>query len=246
MNEITLYWAPANTIAGFSSWDMLYSEPESLSKSMIANRTSNGIMKFCPASNDLFRNIFQVKSTIDDFRTLIPGQNMAASSINEEVDLGEGGKVRLYSPRVSSIKGYVSASYNLSWQFFASEPLKIKFTAPYYPASTPTENALLSAGVFDAGRWFRSVNLDYHLPIDSTKFQISKGQPLFYLEALTEKRIKLQRFTMSPRLQTIATEVAEASKRYGPFRNLSERYDLATKAKLPEIILNEIAKNLIT
>jgi hypothetical protein len=147
--------------------------------------------------------------------------------------------------RPPSIEGTSNIVYNMSWLMFADEPLVAKFTAPYFPATSPAKDVILSAGEFDIGQWFRDFNLDYHVPYGTKELNFEENQPLFYVEFKTDKKIILKRFMLTNEIRNLASECAESRNRYGSFFSLPQRYNMAKESKMSEQILSLIKQNTI-
>jgi hypothetical protein len=212
---------------------------------MVRNNPGNGMITMCPASKHVFRNIFSFKSNIDDEFDIPDGVLENISKHDDKVTISTGGKISLFNSRRTSYEGYANVTYNMSWLLFADEPVEARFTAPFYPASSPIEGALLSGGQFDIGKWFRPFNMDFHVPFNAKKVSFKEGQPLFFLEIMTNKKVEFKRFKLSTRLHQMSREMGTAPNRYGKFKTLAQRYESAKKAQIPEIILSEIKDNLI-
>jgi hypothetical protein len=239
------------------SWNMLYSEPEPVINQLLKRRGQIQDKRMsvltCPASNDFFKNLYVFKSTIEDSCRWPEGYlkavttEMSPKQLDDTItlDFAYGNKIAFVSPRPSSVVGHVDLLYNMSWLFFADEPLTVRFTAPYYPPFTPMKDAILTSGQFDIGQWFRPWNLNYFVPFDCPGFDIKQDDPIFYFHAFTEKRIIFKRFQAVQSIQTLYDEFVRAPGRYGRLLPLSERYELAKKTKMREIILKEITNNLV-
>ena len=245
-DEITIYWATANTVKGSESWEMLYQEPESIFAKLTRSNTNKGAMPMCPATRATMKNTFSISSLMDDRLDLNPSELEMMANDDREFQIQSNGKLALIHPRKSSIDGHVNVIYNMAWLMFASEPLKIRITAPYFPPAAPCDNALLSPGEFDIGQWYRAINLDYHIPVSTEKFEIKAGQELFYLEALTDRKIKFQRYQLTNTLTSYALETTSAKFRFGKHRPLESLYALAAKSHYRERILKEIKANLVS
>lgn len=254
-DTITIYWSTPAFIPKEESWNMLYREPEPVFKDILGKRIKNVDSKnsihACPASNNFFKNLYVIKSNIDDFCTWPEGylksisQRMDMESLSSiNLDYFEN-KILLWSPRTSAMQDYADISYNLSWIFFAEEPLLCRFTAPYYPAHTPSENAILAGGEFDIGQWFRPFNLNYYIPYTNTKFEINYEDPLFYMQILTDKKVEFKRFNFNNELRNLSNEFRNPSGVYGKFMPLQKRYEMAKKSKILDIVLKEIKNNLV-
>ena len=245
-DTITVYWAPAKFSADEDSWALLYPEPVAVLKEAYKLNKHKGIMPLCPAIKDTLQNVYSFNSSIDDSFDL-PSQVLKsiAYTDSESEPIPVYSKLSFYKIRKSSMDGYINVNYNLGWLFFASEPVEARVTAPFFPATSPTKGAMFSAGQFNIGKWFRPIAMDYHIPIDSKKFEVESGDPLMFIEFLTDKKIEFKRFNLSPRLNNIAIEMGLSSKRYGKKASLWQRYQMAHNAKMPQVILTEIKKNLV-
>jgi len=154
-------------------------------------------------------------------------------------------KVGIHRNRATSLNGYKNLEYNMGWAFFADEPLLAKFTAPYMPTHSPTPGAILASGEFDIGQWLRPWHLDYFVPNQAGGMEFNVDDPLFYIEFKTDKKIMFKRFNRSPIIDNIMIESVQSPSRYGSRKTLSQRYSMAKKAKMQNIILNEIKNNLV-
>jgi hypothetical protein len=223
---------------------MLYAPPvHVLSKYRKIKSPKAGFINMfaCPAVNDTFKNVYVIESTIDNEFTV-------PSNI-EEIPLftpiKHEGKLVVSKPRESALEGYNDIEVNLSWSFFADEPLVARFTAPFFPPFSPAPGVLLDSGEFDIGSWYRPFRLNYNVPKEVSKLTFKENDPLVYVEFKTDKQIVFKRYTGTPLLLAIAQECAAAPRRYSLFRPLKERYDLARKTKLTDQVLAEIKKNVI-
>jgi hypothetical protein len=244
---ITIYWAPSKFTTEQQSWNMLYSEPRSLLTSLhLNNKHKGGIVK-CPAVKNMFKNIYSFDSTVTDSFSLDPKVlSSIAYTETEREFIPTDSKLYIEKSRKSSIDNFINISYNMGWIFFASEPVTARMSAPYFPTAEPVEGAMLAAGEFDIGRWFRPFVLDYHIPVSSKKFTVKKDQPLFFLELKTDKKVIFQRFELTKKLDGYLNEAVGAPANYQRRLSLLERYKMAHGASIPKMILNEIRKNLVS
>jgi hypothetical protein len=245
-DTITIYWAPAPFMPDNDSWAMLYRDPEPVFDKLKFNNAYRGKMIACPATKDTLRNVYSFNSAIDD-EFKLPTELMRSIAHTDEDNeiLPSDSKLYIQKMRKSSIKNHANIHYNMSWNFFASEPVVARFTAPFFPTISPVKNSYLSTGQFDIGRWYRTFMLEYHIPVDAVDFSIKENDPLLFIEFLTDKKIEFKRYFMTPKLSNLAVEAANASRRYSKRKTLFERYKMAHGSKIPNIVLAEIRKNLI-
>jgi len=243
---ITVYWSPATFDTTETSWDSLYPEPSFILPGFHKSSGPKNSMASCPAIKKTLRNVLCFNSAIDDVFDL-PNHFMSQVAFTDTDNqlIPVDSKLYFRKIRKSSMPNYINVGYNLSWVMFADEPVEVKFTAPYFPSVSPVEKAFFSTGQFDIGKWFRPFTLDYHIPLKSKEFRIEANQPLFFAEFLTEKKIVVKRFQLTPRLKHIMDESTFAPLRYGQNLTLAQRYKMAHNAKIPKMVLQEIQKSLL-
>lgn len=244
MEEITVYWAPATFTNQNLSSDLLYSEPESILNKFIKTRIAGSEMSKCPATKNLLKNFFALTSNIEDnFSIMHPAEgSLLDMSGGEYIGMG---KVPMQIERKTSIEGYINVTYNLRWLMFASESVEMRIVSPFFPSSSICENALFSPGQFDIGKWYRHINLDWHIPLETKDISIAENQELAYLEFLTNKKIIFKRYVPTPRLLYLATDTINSGNKYGKGWPLSKKYELSKKAGFPDLVLSEIRNNIV-
>lgn len=256
-DTITVYWSTTASNEN-ESWSQLYPKPSNLvnfyrSVKNEGSKTRNFFA--CPAFSDMTSNTFIFKAPIDDEITVpdyFENRDFEGAQHLDHFNPGSffalennASKISASVFRNSSIENHVNIVYNLSWIFFAEEPLVARFTAPYFPAHSPCPGAMLACGEFDIGQWFRAFNLDYHVPVGSKKMVFKEDDPLYYLELKTDKKVILKRFNMTNKLMNIGYECSQSPMRYSRFKPLSYRYRKANESLIPQIVLDEIKKNVV-
>lgn len=257
-DTITIYWSNTASTSNIS-WSQLYASPKHVFNEHRKNKNlgaGDGSFFACPAMSNMFTNIYKFPIAIDDEVTL-PDRiddrvfedsnffNMFNDPSNFFEIPGSNSKVSAQNFRNSSLVGHYNITYNLSWIFFCDESVNMRITAPYFPTVTPAEGVMLAPGEFDIGSWFRPYNLDYHIPFGTKKLVFKEGDPLFYGEFKTDKKVVLKRFKMNDALQGLMEECVQSPRRYGRFKKLADRYKTSRNAMIPELVLSEIKKNLI-
>jgi hypothetical protein len=247
-NTVEVYWAPAPFVNSKESWNLLYPEPELVKNKLHSIRTDfdRGFFS-CPVTRENLNNLYSLKSSVTDVIDL-PVEYLKQIHMKEgteKVPSFNRQIVSLNKERPSSLKGYSNLSYNLSWLFFASEPLNLRLSAPFYPTKTPSDGAFLFGGEMDIGEWFRPINLDYHVPLESTTFSVQEGDELAYIKFVTTKKVVLKRFILNDTLHSLSLEMTNASLLYNKFQPIIKRYEMAKASKIKNIILKEIKNNLV-
>jgi hypothetical protein len=249
-DTITIYWAPSKFVLSGISWSQLYTDPVPLiteHKKNPENKTKGDSIFKCPAHTDTNKNVFVFKSNLDD-EFDFPQSIFQLSPHYKEEDYPKnyravGNKLTFDLQRISSYEDYVNITYNMGWLFLATEPVMAKFTAPYYPPTSPAEGALLANGEFDIGKWFRPYNLDYHIPNGTKKISFKENQHLFYLHLETDKKIIFKRFILTSELYNLSNESSMVARHYGLVHGLTQRYEAAKKSKIIEQARHLIEKN---
>lgn len=242
---LTVYWSPAQFIPEEESWNFLYQEPQSVSKKFYDLLYNNSSSTKCPAARFFFRNTYSLNSTIENSFEFPYG---LLYDVYEDpgmhYDLPVDSAVKIGKSRENQMEGYVNLEYNHSWFFFCEEDLEIRYSAPYFPATSPIEGAMLASGSFNISRWFRPVNLEYYVPVDARSFHLKEDQPLAFVEFDTDRPIEFKRFMLNNKIAKMTTEIVQ-SDRYSFLNNLKSRYKLFTKTGMREILLSEIKQNLL-
>jgi hypothetical protein len=244
-DTVTIYWTPSRFTEWEENWNFLYQDPVSTVVDLNTIRNKNVKEMFaCPSYVNSMKNVFVFKNVLPTNIEL--GDDFYAPKPQYPFDYSGKSKVQLTNVRESSLEGYVNARYNMGWLLFSDEPVEVRFTAPYFPGSSPVEGAMLSTGEFNIGNWYRDYVLDYHIPIGAKEFILKEDQPLFYLEVKTNKKVVFQRYNLTQELRQIALECITSPKKYESNMPLSYRYDIFKKTASRERVLSYIKESLIT
>lgn len=248
-DEINVYWTP--NIHPESLYKDFYLSPEKvmflkgaeMNKDRVSNMGSAGFFS-CPAVKDLFKNVYSFTSGFDDSINIDKWVLDSEKRLVRPETLPIKSKIIIKRVRPSSLVNQTNLTLGLSWLFFADEPVVGRFTAPYFPPTTPGKEATLSCGQFDIGSWFRQFDLDYHITKNTKSLDFKKGEDLFYLEIITNKKINLQEFKMTKEILSLQDEYAKVSQGELKSKTLKDRYSFANK-DMNKKVLKEIKKNLV-
>lgn len=242
VKPIEIFWSPAAFSTDQEQWNILYADPQPVF-SIFSQEKNPGILK-CPATRQTSKNLFRFNSNFADKHIFEPGFLETINQQQTNNYFASKGLIALRKERESSLAGYIDIMYNLSWLFWSPEPLLARFSAPYFPAISPTKNALLATGQFDIGKWYRPWRLDYHIPLNAKSFIIEKNDPLFFLEFFTDRKIIFRRYLLTPELLNLSDEMASQSGRF-PKISILDRYEMAKKSRLMEIVGKHIKEAAI-
>ena len=89
------------------------------------------------------------------------------------------------------------------------------------------------------------MNLEYTVPFGVKELVFKEGEPYFYLEFKTDKKIIFKRFVLTEALRKLSEEAVQAPMRYGKYVPLAKKYEMAKNGKLIEQVKTEILANLV-
>jgi hypothetical protein len=249
---IVVYWAPMHYED--SKFLQYYSKPEKVILDLTKQRNKENIQYknpgifACPSFQDIFKNIYQVKSTIDtEFKLPSFLWQKKQSSKEEMAEMFPvKSQFAAFRLRPSSFDGYQNMIYDMNWIFFSEEPLIMRITPPWFPHVSPCDGAVLSSGEYDIGQWFRQVGLDYHIPNNTNIFKISKDDPLMYIEFKTDRPIILKQFKLRNSMKETQKEyIVEFRKNHGSNKPLLFRYKEMNNNGVNKKVLKQIKENII-
>jgi hypothetical protein len=190
----------------------------------------------CPAVRDSWHNVFMFSpkktSEVTYVRDLILR--------TEDLPVSRKRKPHLADTNIFNLE---SSSY-----FFAEESLKIKVTAPYFHNVDYQKKGTFIGGIFDVGRWFRPVECEIITWEEKGEITFSAGQPLFYVEFLTDVPVTLKRFAVNPTIEHLSNALVNS-----PFQSvenlqgtLESRYKSFENSEFRLGLLNEIRDALVS
>jgi hypothetical protein len=190
----------------------------------------------CPAVRDSWHNVFMFSpkqtSEVTYARDLVLRTKDLPISRFREPHLSKTNIFNLDSPSF----------------FFCEEPLQMKVSAPYFHKVDYQAKGTFIGGIFDIGRWFRPVESEIITWDEIGEITFTEGQPLFYVEFLTDSPITLKRFTINPIIETLAGALVNSP--YQSTENmqgsLESRYQAFETSEFREGLLNEIKDALVS
>lgn len=246
---IIIYWAPGKFSIEDTNWNLFYSNPTPVFDILRQKKNKDlgmNLIATCPAVKDKMSNLFSFNANHEDIFKINKGLMDEIEAIpGENINIPSDSVLSIQKSRQSPLHGYYSVEYAMSWIFFSEEPLTIKITAPYYPAISPVVGGLFAPGEYDISKWFRPIPFEYLIPKNAEKFSIEMDQPLFYLEAMTDRKVVFKRYKMTNQIKRLYTEAMQAPNYHGKWKDLKSRYLISEKSSFPKIVLSEIKKNLI-
>jgi hypothetical protein len=190
----------------------------------------------CPAVRDSWHNVFMFSpkqtSEVTYARDLVLR--------TKDLPISQLRKPHLIKTNIFNLD---SPSY-----FFCKEPLQIKVTAPYFHNVDYQAKGTFIGGIFDIGRWFRPIQSEIITWDEIGEITFTEGQPLFYVEFLTDSPVILKQFRINPIIETLASALVNS-----PYQNtdnmqgsLESRYQAFETSEFREGLLNEIKDALVS
>ena len=242
---ITVYWAPAisQEVELHREFNMLYAEPENMFSYLTSKRSefdqSRSVM-VCPAFKNKMKKTFFFKNSVE------------CNFLYETSDRGE---VHLefqkpFPETVKSIRPPVlnfgpTVLVNFPYIFFADSDLEATFSQPFFHPEGYSKYGSVIPGTFNIGSWFRPYTTEIQMWNNSGEFILKEDEPIFYVEFLTNKKIKLVRFKYTYKLLTYAQHCVDAPPIFGKHLPLIARYKKFKESRMRDVVLKEIKENII-
>jgi hypothetical protein len=247
-NSITVYWAPhsiAQDGGTVENWNMLYEDPQTVfqytTQFDIKDGEEDSMIK-CPAFANLTKNMYAWTWPVDSSYTF-----KAHSNKVHQIEIIPTSKhfIAAHVPRDQTLTLGPSINFSYMLHMFAEEPLEIQLTSPYLQKVEYLKSGYLTSGQFDIGQWFRTLNTEIQMYGNEGEIHFKKGEPVFYVKFLTNKKIVLKRFELTPELDTYSRKCINAKHVLGYRMPLSESYGIFNRSRTREIVLKNIKENLI-
>ena len=249
-DSITVYWAPkASSDVDGKDWTFLYPKPRSLFSSIKEHLSdvnpevefsSGSTILACPAVSAKSKKIIVFNSPITasyKYKLLDTNECIVEPTSREYIDFKISRQPTIdYGPCIS---------FSLGYYFFSEEPLNAYFTPPMFHPTQYTRYGSPIFGEFDIGQWFRPYNFEIQMWDKEGELHIKEGEPLFYVEFKTDKKIIFKRFNLNNKLKKIGSSCTTSSSLFGQLEPFEERYRRFNDAGMGDIILDEINKNII-
>jgi hypothetical protein len=237
-NVITVYWAHNGSAENRHKLSMLLDPPQHLWKTMPPFPKSNhksDNYRACKSAQEFFKNTYVMNSPLTCTLNLsgpINNPNIVSFPPSSHIT------------RVSSMENSYALDMDFSWFLFADAPLEMRITPPFLHKTAIMQGGYLTSGSFDIGRWFRHLNLSFHLWPGHNQLEFVKGEPIMYMDFVTNKKIVLRQYEAIPEIRNMALQVVDY-KLWDENRPLNYLYDRFVKSKRDVVLLKMIKENLI-
>jgi hypothetical protein len=247
-NEVIVYWCPANYAPGTDApptWNLLYKEPEVLFTELTRKRNLSHpdpgtSMLICPAVSSVSKNtlVFTVPSSCS-YSYTTDSEGILTSEPLTDVFMA------LKQVRNPSLNYGPSISTPLKVLLFAEEPLVVRLTSPYFHEPKHMKYGASVFGEYDIGQWFRIINWELQMWEKEGVLSFEEGEPAFYLEFKTDKKIVFKKVKFTEEVRNVSTECGLSPMYLGRFLPLAKRYQRFKEAGMRDRLLSELRANVI-
>jgi len=221
-SAITVYWSID------TNQDI---QPNNLFSELIKQRNQENLYEgtffSCPAISNLFKNTFVFRSNHNfqySYSHFFPKMNIVLDGPEYPTPQVDHSAALSFGPQIRKKDTYLF--------FTEEESLLATFTAPYFHQSKYQNYGSVFPGSFDIGSWFRQYTCEFQMWQNIGKFKIEHGEPLFYVNFNTDKKIILKEFKNTSKITEYAIYCMDSIHRDGKRLSLN-------------LILKEIKNNLV-
>lgn len=242
---INVYWSEVPLLESKHEVSFLYPNPKSLFSELMQkkiNSKEDPLNSYfsCPAVSSKFKKILVLKNNMDcSYKYSFTEKEQYIDSL-----LGEN-HITAAIKRPFSIKDGPTILFNISYIFFADEPLEVYLTPPMFSEPHYTKYGSIVPGEFDIGQWFRPINFEVQTWKNTGEFHLVQNEPLMYLEFKTDRPINLKRFNMNETLYNYATAMSNSFYFFGNGKSLKYRYQQFKNVGYKSKIMKQIEEGLL-
>ena len=243
-DDVTVYWAVVNEKETGPDRQIMFIEPASLRKTLFnsRNRSNKSRQNFlkCPAVVDVINNVFVWKSPKKTSVEI----DVVGGSVQPNKRYEKDDYLDWYTEHPPTLENNLLVTLDYHIIFFAEEEVEVMLTAPYFTNAPHLSKGAIVPGKVNIGAWFRPMNAEFNLWNGNREISFEENEDIAYFTFLTDKKVNLQEFRMTPELNRLAMSMV-ASIKWMPHKPLRDRYDAFRRRKLRGVILGKIKQNLV-
>lgn len=241
---LIVYWAPHDQNFGeeVERWNLMYPEPTNLFSDLMKQKTKESkdiSWLSCPAVSDRLKHTFVFTNNVETTVHWDVTDPLDPQITIEKYSLG------CSIPRAAVLPDTAMLWFYIGWLFFCEEPVIAHLQAPYMHRPGYLNSGVIVPGGYDISSWFRKVNAEMHMWDASGTITIKDGEPLVYLELITDRPVIFKRFVLTEEIGKYDKACVDAPKYFGRHLPLVERYKRFRETRTNEILAKEIKKNLV-
>jgi hypothetical protein len=218
---------------------LTYEEPKTIAESLNAIDTSTlkpgDNFKYCPAFRKQSSNTFKLSFPFD-YRLSFENNNIKTDMYDQRFF---DAMVSIRSPEMRML------SLNLHYLFVAEESLEMATYPSYMSDNDFAVKTILIPGQFDIGRWVRPLDCAFMMRKGFDEVNINRGDEYLTIKFLTDEKINLKKFFVSPILANLIKQNVESRTYKKKAQPLQYYYNLYQRAKMHKLIMKEIKNNLM-
>jgi hypothetical protein len=176
----------------FRHQTLAYFKPEPVLKIISDDRNKKSIFLKCPAFQDFYKNTFLIRSPTDLHislkRNLHTGDLEVTEHLHDQRFFDEYFTIRFEN------LDFPVLSLEFPHVFYSDESINIEQTAADMHNNEFLNNITVINGKFDISKWIRPINFAFEIIDENKPLIIKKGDPLYYIKFLTEKKINFIQF----------------------------------------------------
>ena len=242
---ITVYWAPALSyeVEAHNEFNMMYAEPENMFSYLKSKKSkfdqSKSIL-VCPAFKEKMQKTFFFKNSVE-CNFLYRTDDSGEVYIEDQKSFPQG----VQCIRQPALSFGPTIVVNLPYIFFSDSDLETSFSQPTFHPQGYSRYGSVIPGKFNIGSWFRPYFIEMQMWNNQGELIIKENEPIFYVEFLTDKKIKLVRFKYTKKLFTYSQHCVDAPPTFGLNLPLIKRYQKFKESRMSDLILKEIKENIV-
>jgi hypothetical protein len=195
----------------------------------------------CPAVQDYFENIFELKSPVDFEIIRSPDGGFYTEYYDQD-----------FWNEFVLVRNENLLSFNIFYLFIPETDLSIEITSPYFTDNDFANKTMVVPGKFNAYRWIRPIQCTFAIKDNVDRIKINRGDTLIYLRMMTNETIKLKKFFITEPVVRIVDQNLQVKDRnfkrfvhpYAPIKMI-KWYEMFESSKVRKIIMNEVKKNTV-
>lgn len=246
-SEVVVYWA--NNYFNYEALEPdyaikdLHSRVEKISE--LDEQKTASIIK-CPVASLYLKNTFRIKSPID-YSIYWDKENNNVSTQHFDQDFFNE-FINVRDPK----SGIISMKFGSNVFFTEEDNLTIEYKSSIYAENNLSNNISLIQGEIDIGQYFRFLDFAFFINRPNELFTIKRGDALYYVRFLTNKKVVLKKFNYNTDIQSLVSDVM-STKRRTRLRNknlkvwdrLEEYYSVFKTSQIKNLLIKKIKENIL-
>jgi hypothetical protein len=229
-----IYWTNFSSPERQQKTNLIMPQPEKLYSNLFKSRINHEkSYSKCPARIEPLNNTYVLKNPFDIDVTF------------DDFDKPHGLKDNWFLTMPRNFENRVSANIDIGWLFFSEDDVVLEATPPYAHKTETSKYGMFPVGQFNISQWFRPIISTHILWENEKRFVAKENEAMIYVKFLTEQKVELQQFELTPKIFDIAIACAKFHEYTTPFLPLSKKYERFIQNKMHKTLLKEIKENLI-